>query len=118
MAEIDFDTLIDRRGTMCSKWDDMGALFGIDEPDALARIPGAKSMKLQSTYLAWVDFSGMGLSAEDLHRRVEGQARIAANHGESFGLGGECWMRFNLATPSARIHEAVARLRDAFKDLQ
>ena len=45
-------------------------------------------------------------------------ARIAANHGESFGLGGECWMRFNLATPSARIHEAVARLRDAFKDLQ
>lgn len=86
--------------------------------DGLARIPGAKSMKLQSTYLAWVDFSGMGLSAEDLHRRIEGQARIAANHGESFGLGGECWMRFNLATPSARVHEAVARLRDAFKDLQ
>ena len=36
MADIDFDTLIDRRGTMCSKWDDVQALFGIDDPDALA----------------------------------------------------------------------------------
>ena len=59
-----------------------------------------------------------GVALIRVHRRIEGQARIAANHGESFGLGGECWMRFNLATPSARVHEAVARLRDAFKDLQ
>ncbi|MBV0892463.1 pyridoxal phosphate-dependent aminotransferase [Paracoccus sp. Z118] len=86
--------------------------------DGIAHIPGAKSMKLQSTYLAWVDFRGMGLPAAELHDRIGKQARIAANHGESFGLGGEGWMRFNLATPSARVHEAVARLRDAFKDLQ
>jgi cystathionine beta-lyase len=50
--------------------------------------------------------------------RVEKQARIAANHGPSFGLGGETFLRFNLATPREVVAESVARLRRAFGDLQ
>jgi cystathionine beta-lyase len=49
---------------------------------------------------------------------VQNTARIAANHGASFGLGGENYLRFNLATPRARVAEAVARLQAAFADLQ
>ncbi len=81
-------------------------------------IPGLRSMPLEATYLAWVDFSGTGMVPEEYTARVEKQARIAANHGATFGKGGEGFLRFNLATPRARVAEAVARLQAAFGDLQ
>ncbi|WP_017998663.1 MalY/PatB family protein [Paracoccus sp. N5] len=84
----------------------------------MAAIPGLRSMPLQATYLAWVDFSGTGMERAEFTRRVEQGARIAANHGGSFGSGGEDFLRFNLATPRARVTEAVARLQEAFRDLQ
>ena len=81
-------------------------------------IPGVKSMPLEATYLAWVDFSGTGMSREEFTTRVEQQARIAANHGDSFGKGGDSFLRFNLGAPRAQIEDAVARLQKAFGDLQ
>ncbi|WP_449044563.1 MalY/PatB family protein [Paracoccus versutus] len=81
-------------------------------------IPGIRSMPLQATYLAWVDFSGTGMERAEFTRRVEQGARIAANHGGTFGTGGEDFLRFNIATPRARVAEAVARLQEAFRDLQ
>ena len=86
--------------------------------EGIAAIPGLASMKLAATYLAWVDFAGTGMSAEEFTRRVERDARIAASHGHTFGAGGESFLRFNLATPRARVAEAVTRLRAAFADLQ
>lgn len=81
-------------------------------------IPGLRSMPLEATYLAWVDFRGTGLSQDDLIARVQTGAKIAANHGPSFGTGGEGFLRFNLATQRVRVEEAVARLSRAFADLQ
>ena len=49
---------------------------------------------------------------------VEKDARIAVNHGPTFGAGGETFLRFNIAMPRARVAEAVERLRSAFADLQ
>ncbi|MDP3860026.1 MAG: aminotransferase, partial [Phaeovulum sp.] len=65
-----------------------------------------------------VDFSGTGMEVDEFTRRVEKLARIAANHGPSFGRGGESFLRFNLATPRKLVSEAVARLQAAFADLQ
>jgi len=84
----------------------------------LNAIPGVRSMPLEATYLAWVDFSGTGMTPAEFTARVEKGARIAANHGDSFGRGGESWLRFNLAAPRAQVAEAVARLQTAFSDLQ
>lgn len=86
--------------------------------EGIHAIPGLRSMKLQSTYLAWVDFSGTGMEPGEIIRRVENTARIAASHGATFGAGGESFLRFNIGTQRARIYEAVARLRSAFSDLQ
>ena len=86
--------------------------------DAVNAIPGLRSMPLQATYLSWVDFSGTGMGREEFTRRVEQDARIAANHGPTFGQGGESFLRFNIATPRARVEEAVERLAKAFGDLQ
>lgn len=85
---------------------------------AIAEIPGLSSMPLEATYLSWVDFSGTGMARDEFTKRVQEQARIAANHGPTFGKGGESFMRFNIATPRSLVEQAVERLQDAFKDLQ
>lgn len=81
-------------------------------------IPGLKSMPLEATYLAWVDFENTGMSREEFTARVEKQAHIAANYGPTFGTGGDTYLRFNLATPRALVEQAVERLAAAFSDLQ
>ncbi len=86
--------------------------------DALNAIPGLASMRMESTYLAWVDFSGTGMSREEFTARVEREARIAANHGPTFGKGGETFMRFNFATPRSVVETAMERMQAAFADLQ
>ena len=82
------------------------------------KIPGLSSMPLEGTYLAWVDFSGTGMEEEEFIYRVQEKAKIAVNHGSTFGTGGEKFLRFNLATPRKLVVEATKRLRDAFSDLQ
>jgi cystathionine beta-lyase len=86
--------------------------------EGVNKIPGVQSMALESTYLAWVDFSGTGMSASEFTDRVQSKAKIAANHGPTFGQGGETFLRFNLGTTRAQVEDAVARLKDAFSDLQ
>jgi len=86
--------------------------------DRVNALPGITCMPLDSTYLAWVDFSGTGMAREEFTRRVKQEARIAVNEGPAFGLGGETWLRFNLGTRRSIVADALERLEDAFADLQ
>jgi len=86
--------------------------------DGINSISGLSSMPLEATYLAWVDFSGTGMSSEEFAARVAGDARVAANFGSTFGSGGEAFMRFNIGAPRQIIEDAVSRVQDAFMDLQ
>lgn len=81
-------------------------------------IPGVRSMALQATYLGWVDFSGTGMSYDEVARRIRDDAKIAVSPGPSFGSGGESFMRFNLATQRQVVEDAIARMQAAFSDLQ
>jgi cysteine-S-conjugate beta-lyase len=83
-----------------------------------AAAPGARSMRLAATYLAWVDFSGTGLTPAEVAARVKTRARIFASPGQQFGPGGETWLRFNFALPRPILEEALDRLDDAFADLR
>ena len=82
-----------------------------------AAIPGARAMKLDATYLSWIDFAGTGLSPEDVSSRVK-KARIFASPGEQFGPGGTTRLRFIFATPRSILEEAIGRLDEAFRDLR
>ncbi len=85
---------------------------------AMNAIPGVSSMLLEATYLSWVDFRGTGLTPAECTRRIEETAKIAANHGETFGMGGSGFLRFNIATPLSVLREAIARIESAFNDLK
>ncbi|MGB1236352.1 MAG: MalY/PatB family protein [Planktomarina sp.] len=81
-------------------------------------IPGLKSMPLESTYLAWVDFSDTGMAMQEFTNRVQSNARIAVNHGPTFGAGGDDFLRFNFATQRSNVIAAVERMQAAFADMQ
>lgn len=81
----------------------------------IQQIKGLKSMHLEATYLAWVNFAETGLSPQQVIDKVQKEAGIAVSYGSSFGRGGETYLRFNLATPRSRIEQAVERLRRVFK---
>ena len=81
-------------------------------------IPGLRSMNLEATYLAWVDFSGTGMDMPEVIERIQSRAKIAANYGETFGKGGDNFLRFNLGCPRTMVEDAVSRLQKAFADLQ
>ena len=81
---------------------------------SLADIPGVIPMHLQSTYLSWVDFSQTGLSPSEIEGRVDRSANIVASVGRSFGVGGETFLRFNLACPRASGADAAERIKNCF----
>ena len=89
-----------------------------DQVDRVVResLPGVTSMPLEGTYLAWLDLWGTGLSMEEIVRRVQEDARLALNHGPTFGPGGELHMRLNFACSQSMLDEALDRLMSAFKD--
>ncbi len=82
-----------------------------------AAAPGARSMRLASTYLAWVDFAGTGLSPEDVAARIK-RAHIFASPGEQFGPGGESWLRFNFAMPRPLLVQALDQIEAEFADIR
>lgn len=85
---------------------------------AMSNLPGLVAMPMESTYLSWIDFSGTGMSEEEIDRRIKHDARIAASPGIPFGSGGALHRRFNLGTQRSRVQEAIERMNAAFSDLQ
>ena len=85
--------------------------------EAVAALPGVTMMPMASTYLAWLDARGTGLSDEDLLKRCHAEG-LVPSPGPSFGIGGEGHLRLNIGTQRARLEDGIARLRAAFADLQ
>ena len=86
--------------------------------EGIAQIPGLSFMPMESTYLAWIDFAGTGMTVDEFTARVRDEAHIGTSPGAPFGTGGETCLRFNIGTQRSRVIEAVERLQAAFKDLQ
>ena len=66
----------------------------------------------QATYLAWLDFRGLGLGDDPASELVE-RARVALTPGAGFGPQGNGFARLNFATSPGLISEAVRRIAAA-----
>ncbi len=80
-------------------------------------LPKAKVVDPDGTYLLWVDFTGYGISQEELEHRILDRARLWLDAGAIFGPETALFERFNLATPRAVVEEAMGRLKQAFEDI-
>ena len=75
-------------------------------------MPGAKLPKPEGTFLGWLDLRGLGLSDEELFRRIVLEAAVICVPGGWFGPGGEGHIRLNAGCPRAMLQEALERIRD------
>lgn len=88
-------------------------LGNIELLDALVKehLPRIKVYKPEGTYLAWMDFGALGLTDDELDRKLIGEAEVGLNKGITFGANGKGFRRINLACPRAYVQEAVERMR-------
>ena len=77
-------------------------------------LPLIKTFRHEATYLPWLDFSGFGLTHEELSARLIKNAKLALNDGAIFGEEGRCHFRLNVACPRATLEEAMRRLSETF----
>lgn len=79
-----------------------------------AQMPKMVVLPLQATYLAWIDCRAMGLAPAELTRFLREKAQLYVNPGESFGTGGEGFVRLNMACARTTLKAAVQRLAAAY----
>ena len=74
-------------------------------------LPAFPIMKLEGTYLAWMDCSVLGMSSAALEEALKSEAGIWLNAGTMYGPGGEGYMRWNLACPRSVLEEGLRRFK-------
>ncbi|HPR30451.1 MAG TPA: PatB family C-S lyase [Prolixibacteraceae bacterium] len=77
------------------------------------RMPRVKLMKPESTFLLWIDLSGLGLKPEDAFQRLV-QAGLGLSPGWLFGTGGEAFVRMNIGCPRSLLGQALVLFEKAF----
>lgn len=82
--------------------------------DYLTQHTKIQVMKPEGTYLIWLDFSPYELSHEEIHEKLQKEAKVVLNDGKTFGKEGTCHARFNTAAPLATIQEACQRIARVF----
>ena len=82
--------------------------------NGLKEINNIKLFKLESTYLAWVDFNGLGIKEDNLKSMLINEAKVVPNIGSQFGTTGLNFARFNLACRNEIVHLAVNRIKKTF----
>ena len=67
----------------------------------------------QGTYLAWIDFRGLGMDVPELSQWLPQQAHLALSPGHWFGREGAGFARMSIAVESPVIDEAIQRITTA-----
>ena len=73
------------------------------------QLPMLKVVKLEGTYLMWVDVSAIS-SGSVLAGRLLREANVCVNAGDHYGTSGRGFIRVNLATQRAKLHEGLKRM--------
>ncbi|EPR37505.1 aminotransferase class I and II [Desulfovibrio sp. X2] len=74
-----------------------------------AELPGVTLFPAEAMHLAWIDCSGLGLSDQELEKKLLHEARLVLNMGPRFGPGGEGFVRLNFACPRATLDAGIDR---------
>lgn len=84
--------------------------------ETVSRVNGLEVVEPEGTYVAWLDFSGMGLDADGIDDLVMNRAGLWLDPGRKFGQGGEQFQRLNMACPRSTLAKALDKLEKACKD--
>ena len=73
-------------------------------------LPKIHPMRPEASFLVWLDCRSLGLSHDDLLDLFINRAKLALNDGASFGVGGEGFMRLNIALSRTALEQALQKL--------
>lgn len=73
-------------------------------------LPHLPVMRMEGTYLAWVDCSALGVTSEAIEERLLHNHKVWVNAGSMYGSEGEHFIRINMACPRERLVEGVKRI--------
>jgi cystathionine beta-lyase len=101
------------------EWLDQLLVYLQDNRDFLSQyverdLPGIDMVKLEGTYLAWLDCRNTPIADQPAKFFLE-QARVGLNEGTRFGPGGEGYVRLNLACPRSTLVGALERMQVAYE---
>ena len=79
------------------------------------QLPQWKVLKLEGTYLPWVDIKATGMNSDALADLLLSEAKVMVNSGTMYGVQtGEGYIRLNIACPRARMLEGLERIKKVF----
>jgi cystathionine beta-lyase len=81
------------------------------------RMPKVKMTVPEGTYVAWMDFSGYGISGQEVHERIYNNANVIMESGWLFGEEHEHYQRMVTVSSRKIIEKALERIEKAFEDL-
>ncbi len=80
-------------------------------------IPQIKAMLPDASFLVWLDCKDLNLPQAELQNLFIKDAKLALNTGTMFGVGGEGYMRMNVAIRRQVIEQALENLKNAVNKL-
>ena len=75
-------------------------------------MPQLRVVKLEGTYLAWVDCSEIGLPSSELADRLLHRNGVWLNDGGIYGETRRPFLRINLACPRSTLAEGLRRMAE------
>jgi cysteine-S-conjugate beta-lyase len=79
-------------------------------------MPKVKVSIPEGTYIMWMDFSGYGLTPEEVHDRIYNKANVILEDGKMFGEEGLHYQRICIPSPRPMIKEAFERIAKEFAE--
>lgn len=74
------------------------------------RLPQYHVLPLEGTYLVWIDCRASGIGSDAITLRLQEEQRLMVNSGTMYGLGGEGFIRMNIACPRKLLADGLERI--------
>ena len=74
--------------------------------------------KPEGTYMVWIDQRGLVMTPQKANDLMIEQAKIAIDFGTWFGVGGDGFVRMNLASPFSLVEKAMGQMKSAIDSLR
>ena len=78
-------------------------------------IPEIKLIPSEATYLLWLDCSAVTEDSSVLAAHIRSKTGLFLSKGKQYGIGGERFLRMNIACPKEMLKDGLDRLRDGIR---
>lgn len=79
-------------------------------------LPKCKVMRMEGTYLAWIDCSELHISSDEIEEMLMHENKVWVNTGSMYGTEGAAFIRINMACTSELLNEGITRIVNGLGD--